>query len=74
MVCKQCGAEAGARVVRNLCEDCASKEFRALMECAALRKTRALAAQAYRQGRVSARFALAVRQALQHLERVSIGQ
>jgi hypothetical protein len=54
----------------SLCPDCAREEFRTLMECAALRKTGALAASAYRRGLVSAKFALALRNALQHLESV----
>jgi hypothetical protein len=51
-----------------LCPDCARDEFAALMDYAALRKAQALAARAYRQGQVSARFALALRRALQVLE------
>jgi hypothetical protein len=58
----------------SLCPECARAEFSALMDYAALRKAQALAARAYRQGQVSARFALALRNALQHLERVVSGQ
>jgi hypothetical protein len=57
----------------SLCPDCARNEFAALMECAAIRKAQALTARAYRGGLVSAKFALALRNALQHLESV-VGQ
>jgi hypothetical protein len=67
-MCKHCGK--GSVEIRNLCAKCAHDEFRTLMECAALRKSAQLAARAYRGGLVSARFALALRQALQHLESV----
>jgi hypothetical protein len=70
-MCKNCGNN---RIeISGLCATCAQTEFAALMDCAALRKTGALAVRAYRNGQVSAKFALALRRALQHLESV-VGQ
>jgi len=64
--CRVCGANGA--LTRNLCADCAKTELHSLLERAAIRKTQMLAARAYRRGMVSARFALALRHALQVLE------